>query len=112
MGPQSIEMTMTYKEGVDYDRQIMRILTSLLQPNFSTPTRLVVIYKTPMPQTIKTDPLLEGFKNLVDLFERYIPRENGVGDEDGTREGVLLRPLEAEAFEKHIRELECYKRSR
>lgn len=109
LGPRTIEMTITYKEGVTYGREVVETLVWLSQPAYYTPTRLVVVYKTPTPD-VKTnrESAPEGVASLEDLFLKDMLRENGVGDEAGTRCGILLRPLEEEAFEKHVRELEWY----
>ncbi|XPS70700.1 hypothetical protein M3J09_002904 [Ascochyta lentis] len=108
-GVPAIEMTITHKSEVVYNNEVMETMGWLMELKHYIQARLVVIYKTPLPKL-----QVHGFYQRGDSsdFEKFvlqeIPREPEIVDETSLKSGVFVRPLEEEAFEKHVEGLKFY----
>jgi hypothetical protein len=107
-GPQTIEMTINHKTGIAYGREIVEVAVLIgdLRETCYCPTRLVVVYKSPLPE-IRFEGQTEtsSGKNMEELLLQLIPRELSLRY---MATGMLVRPLEEEAFEKHLEGLKIY----
>lgn len=103
----AIEMTITHKSQVAYGVEVLETIMSLVHIQYYGSARLVIIYKSPLP---KLQILSEKEPHEPDHMEedllRIIPREP-VNQASSAR-GVFVRPLEEEAFDKHVEGLESY----
>jgi hypothetical protein len=102
--PRTIEMTITQKNDVTYGKEVretMRLIEHL-RYYWHRPARLVIVYKSPLP-TIQT----RG--NSPSAIEasllQCVPIESRMSHR-GT--GIFARPLNEDAFEKHLEGLDIY----
>jgi hypothetical protein len=110
---QTVEMTMTHKHEIVYGTEVLDViffLREIIILLFHDPTRLVVIYMSPLPrlQLVRGDPKItessEEGERLLDF-----PREPVWADGNNDQmEGIFIRPLEEGAFERHVKGLEFY----
>ncbi len=109
-GVPSIEMTITHKSGIAYGREAVETMMWLGVLKRSVPARLVVICKSPFPeiQKLRNGELID-LKILEGLSLQDFPKETGDSDQAALKRGVFVRPLEEEAFEKHVEGLEFYR---
>ncbi|KAJ4982684.1 hypothetical protein SVAN01_11830 [Stagonosporopsis vannaccii] len=104
---QAIEMTINYTSGIVYEQEVLETILWLGQLKYYTPTRLVVIYKSPLPNTRVTgEKQARDSNDLEDLLLQQVRRE--VSNQDSSHRGVFVRPLNEEAFEIHVKGLEEY----
>jgi hypothetical protein len=107
-GPRTIEMTIYHKTGVVYGREIVEVTAFIadVRETYYCPTRLVVVYKSPLPSIrFEGGTKTSSGKNMEDFWLQNIPRDLGPKD---MATGVFVRLLEEEAFEKHLEGLEVY----
>jgi hypothetical protein len=108
-GVRAIEMTITHQSEIVYGREVLETMLWLGQLKYYGPTRLVVIYKSPLPRTqMLGSTEIRDSRDIEELLLQDIPREPGIGDQASSERGVFVRPLEEEAFEKHVEGLESY----
>lgn len=106
-GVRAIEMTVTYRSESVYDREILEFVLWLGELRYYTPTRLVVIYKSPLPHTrMSDDRQTRDSNDLEELLLQRVPIE--ICSQDSSHRGVFVRPLKEEFFEKHVKGLEYY----
>jgi hypothetical protein len=100
----TIEVTITHQTGAVYGKEVLDILTVLSDLTHYSPTRLVVIYKSSLPKIQLFSRL--GDTVMLDMSEQeefYLQFfQKVLGTSDRTSTGVFARPLEEEAFGKHI----------
>ncbi|KAH8728013.1 hypothetical protein GQ44DRAFT_757462 [Phaeosphaeriaceae sp. PMI808] len=102
-------MTITHKSEIIYGIDFLQTVMWLPMLKYYGPTRLVVIYKSPLPRT-----QMLGITQINDssvyeeLLLQQILREPENGDQANSKRGVFLRPLEEEAFKKHMEGLGSY----
>lgn len=104
-GVRAIEMTITHENDVVYGREVFETMMWLGELKHYSPTRLVVIYKSPLPRTQFGDTQITDSNYLEDMLLKEVPRE--LGNSDQAR-GIFVRPLEEKAFNKHVEGLEFY----
>jgi hypothetical protein len=108
-GVQTIEMTITHQREIVYGMEVLDTILWLQELKYDSPTRLVVIYKSPLPRTqLLGNTEIRDWGDFEELLLRMIPREPGIGDQVNSERGVFVRPLEEEAFGKHVEGLESY----
>jgi hypothetical protein len=102
-------MTVTHNNEVVYGREILETMMWLHELKFDSPTRLVVIYKSPLPRTqMFSNAQIGDSSDLEKILLQEIPRDTGIGDQASLDGGVFVRPLKEEAFEKHVQGLELF----
>lgn len=102
-------MTITHQSEIVYGREVLETILWLREIKYYGPTRLVVIYKSPLPRTqMLGNTEIRDSRDLEEWLLQDIPREPGIGDQTSLERGVFVRPLEEEAFEKHVEGLESY----
>jgi hypothetical protein len=107
-GPRIIEMTIYHKTGAAYGREIAEVTAFIVnvQETYYCPTRLVVVYESPLPSIrFEGGTKISSGQNMEDFWLQNIPWDLGPSD---ITTGVFLRALEEEAFEKHLEGLEIY----
>jgi len=112
-GVQAIEMTITYRDDIEYSDEALYAMAWLpvLHLYLRGPMRPTIIYKSPLSQLQLQN---EDTEDLSDTEEDTrdsvgeLPREVELGDQDGSERRVFVRPLEEEAFERHVEGLEWY----
>jgi hypothetical protein len=108
-GVQAIEMTITHKSEIVYGMDVMQTMLWLHELEYDSPTRLVVIYKSPLPRIqVPGDTQTRDSSYIEEVLLQEIPREPGIGEQASSDRGTFVRPLEEEAFEKHVEGLEWY----
>lgn len=102
-------MTITHKSEIVYGREVLETMLWLRELKYYGPTRLVVIYKSPLPRTqMLGNTQIRDSSDLEELLLQEIPREPENGVQANSERGVFVRPLEEEAFKKHVEGLESY----
>jgi hypothetical protein len=105
-----IEVTVIHTARAVYGKEVLDVLTLLHDITYYSPTRLVLIYKSPLP-TIQIfsrsgDRLMMDMSEYeADLLQSF-QKESVTSDRAST--GIFVKPLEEEAFEKHVEGLEYY----
>lgn len=108
-GVRAIEMTITHKSEVVYDREVLETMMWLCELKYYRPTRLVVVYKSPLPKIrMLGDIQASDSNNLEELLLQQVPREPDPSNQTSSYCGVFVRPLEEAAFERHIMGLDFY----
>lgn len=108
-GVQTLEMTITHKSNAVYGREVHKTVIRLNRLKFCAPSRLVVIYKTPLPRTkIRSGNKICDSSDIDELLLEDVPREPEISNQASPLQGVFVRPLTEEAFEKHVKGLEYY----
>jgi hypothetical protein len=100
-------LTINYATDVVYGRETLMAmaLISDLEHLYYLPTRLVVVYKSPLPELQFDGDIEKTENNIEETFLQDVPRELG---KSHMATGVFVRPLKEEAFEKHLEGLEIY----
>jgi hypothetical protein len=102
-GTRTIEMTITHNKDIVYGSEVAFTAVWLQEILYYAPTRLVVVYQSPLPMSelyaIPTDP------GMAERTLRSVPMEPEGSDQVS---GVFVRPLEEAAFQKHVDGLEWY----
>jgi hypothetical protein len=98
----AIEMTITHKHEIVYSMEVFETMISLCDFKFYAPTRLVVIYKSPLPRMQVGSTPVRDSNDIEELLLRDVPREPEGGDQPNLERGIFVRPLNDEAFEKHV----------
>lgn len=108
-GIRAIEMTITHDGDVAYGREVIETIMWLLQLRYCDPTRLIVVYKSPLPriQMLGNTQTRES-NDLEELLLANIPRESENSNRASSESGVFVRPLQEEAFVKHVAGLESF----
>ncbi|KAH7384307.1 hypothetical protein DE146DRAFT_622319 [Phaeosphaeria sp. MPI-PUGE-AT-0046c] len=114
-GPQVIEITISHKSGVVYGREVLDLMLWLGWLEDLAPTRLVIIYKTPLPKSQHNSRFsMQTTEAIVDSVLQNFPRDTEmhddteVDDPGNPKRGVFIRPLDEKAFEGHEKGLERY----
>ncbi|ORY18249.1 hypothetical protein BCR34DRAFT_473657 [Clohesyomyces aquaticus] len=108
-GPRVIEMTITRKSETAYGIEFLQTMAWLGMFKYYGPTKLVFIYKSPLPSTqLVANGDIKDSKDLEKHMLQTLPREWEIGNETSSERGVFMRPLEGEAFEKHVEGLASY----
>jgi hypothetical protein len=99
-----IEVTVIHTARAVYGREVLDVLTLLYDITYYSPTRLVVMYKSPLP-TIRIfsrsgDRLMMDMSEYEDDHLQSFQKEPVTSDRAST--GIFMKPLEEEAFEKHV----------
>lgn len=104
-GMRAIELTISHKTEVVYGLEVLEAIYSLIDINYSGPHRLVIIYKTPLPKA-----QIQGDAQTYDMshIEAELRQRILTEPVDSLEYGVFVRPLQEEAFEKHVESLERY----
>jgi hypothetical protein len=109
----TIEVTITHKTGAVYGKEVLDVLTVLSDLIYYSPTRLVVIYKSPLPRirlcSRASGSVMLDMSEQEKFFLQFFQKEPEKSDRISM--GVFARPLEEEAFEKHVEGLEYYEKS-
>jgi hypothetical protein len=105
-----IEVTVIHTARAVYGKEVLDVLTLLHDITYYSPTRLVLIYKSPLP-TIQIfsrsgDRLMMDMSEYEDDLLQSFQKESVTSDRAST--GIFVKPLEEEAFEKHVEGLEYY----
>ena len=100
----TIELTISHEEDIVYDIQLAHALYALPEIRYLEPHRLVIIYQSPLPRV--EDPTLFDLDMLLE--ETKPLDEIPVEPKDPTASGVFMRPLNEEAFAKHVKGLEWH----
>jgi hypothetical protein len=102
-------MTITHNNEVAYGSEVLKTMMWLRGLKFVSPTRLVIIYKSPLPRIqMFSDVEIRDSSDLEKMLLQEFLREIGIGNQASSEGGVFVRPLEEEAFEKHVQGLEWY----
>lgn len=106
-GVQAIELTITHKSGIVYGGEVWQTIEWLQELRYYAPTRLVVIYKSPLPQTQlrKYLPIHDLSAWEIDSRSKF-PGEPEIGEQARSERGIFVKPLEKDAFDKHVDGLE------
>jgi hypothetical protein len=100
----TIEMTITHNKDIEYGSEVAFTALWLQEILYYAPVRLVVVYQSPFPMsklyTVPTDPGL-----AERMLLQGVPRELEGSNQTS---GVFVRPLEEQAFQKHVEGLEWY----
>lgn len=126
-GVRAIEMTITHESEIEYGREVLLAMLQLSDLKYHGPTRLVVIYKSPLPKLQPPDYTqvfanteicaftkifahmnIRNSSDLEQLVLQKIPREPENWDQANPENGVFVRPLKEKAFKKHVESLESY----
>lgn len=107
-GVRVIEMTITHKSDVVYNREVLDTTMWLGELKFFVATRLVVIYQSPLPKVwIPGHTQTTDSSNLEEVLQR-VSRDPEISGQESSDRGVFVRPLDRQAFEKHVEGLESY----
>lgn len=102
-GVRAIEMTINHKSEVAYGYEVLRTALWLKQMRYFGPTRVVVVYQSPLPWTrLSEDDQARDSAPIEECTLKNIPREPGAGEQAGSSRGFFVRPLDVEAFTKHV----------
>jgi len=105
----SIEMTINHSSGTVYGREVRDTMSWFGVLKYFTPARLVVIYKSPHPKIyVCGDTQVEDSSNLEKKLVQGISEGIEYHKHTGLDRRVFGRPLEDEAFKKHVEGLESY----
>jgi hypothetical protein len=95
-GQRAIEMTISHKTEVAYGIEVIQTMVWLCELSYFYPTRLVVIYKSPLPRTcVVGDRQARDSSEIEAMLLQQVPRE----PENSSQVcAVFVRPLKEEAF--------------
>ncbi|KAH6616798.1 hypothetical protein C7974DRAFT_402460 [Boeremia exigua] len=104
----TIEMTITHARGAVHGREVMESVLWLTQPTHYPPSRVVVVYQSPMPRiTLHGDAQAADAEFLEQLLQQ-VPREADADMQGSLSTGFYMRPLAEAEFERHVEGLDSY----
>jgi hypothetical protein len=106
-GKRTIELTIWHNSNIEYGLEVWKTMLWLENVHGQKWTRLVVVYKSPLPRLRISLPNY-AYTSSSKCVERYLLEKVAREPEDGEQCGVFVRPLKNEAFKKHVEGLEWY----
>ncbi|KAH7083072.1 hypothetical protein BKA63DRAFT_142826 [Paraphoma chrysanthemicola] len=102
-------MTITHKSGIVYGGEVWQTMEWLQELKYHAPTRLVVIYKSPLPHIqLRSDMPIHTLSDWEKSLRNKLPEEPGIGEQVRSERGIFVKPLKEYDFEKHVEGLEWY----
>jgi hypothetical protein len=103
----TIELTIAHKRDIEYCLEVYAVMSRVTQIKHCSRLRLVVTYNSSLPRVRHYTYTSDSKIAEAQLLEK-VPREPEDTEQVSSQCGVFVRPLENEAFEKHVEALERY----
>ncbi|KAH6616796.1 hypothetical protein C7974DRAFT_442607 [Boeremia exigua] len=102
-GVRAIEITITYRRDAVHSREVMEAVVWLSKLTYLTPTRVVVIYQSPLPRILMPGSTQVTDSGFLEQMLQQVPRELEISNLSW---GVFIRPLKEADFERHVEGLD------